>query len=453
MAYGAIAASRLTTALIPYSTSAQIAATYSTPASVTTQISAALTPYSTSAQINTLLGSYLTTTNAAATYSTPASVDTQISTALTPYSTTVQIAAAYVPSAAQSGRKFAASPADGTSGAITYRAIVAADIPALSYATSVGLALPSELTVTNSPVTGSGTLTGVWANQTTGKVFAAPNGSTGTPTFRTIASADLTTALTTPPAIGGTTPGTAGFTTTTIKQTQDYSSGAGVQWTPSFSLLSVAGISVLQIRVNNEMLAIGGTAGRFAQSTAYNNVFLGHGAGSAVTTGGSNTFVGSNAGRDLTTGGSNLFYGAFAGLTMTTGNGNVMIGNGSGQNATGSTNIFVGNSTGANAGTSTGSVFVGNAAGYYETNSNRLILSNQQGTNQADAQAKAILYGVMATTAASQTLQFNVGSMGFFAGAPAAKPTITGSRGGNAALASLLTGLASLSLITDSTTA
>lgn len=45
------------------------------------------------------------------------------------------------------------------------------------------------------------------------------------------------------------------------------------------------------------------------------------------------------------------------------------------------------------------------------------------------------------------------GNVGFYGTAPAAKPTVTGSRGGNAALASLLTALASLGLITDSTTA
>lgn len=44
-------------------------------------------------------------------------------------------------------------------------------------------------------------------------------------------------------------------------------------------------------------------------------------------------------------------------------------------------------------------------------------------------------------------------SMGFFGHTPVAGPVVvTGSRGGNAALASLLTGLASLGLITDSTT-
>jgi hypothetical protein len=41
-------------------------------------------------------------------------------------------------------------------------------------------------------------------------------------------------------------------------------------------------------------------------------------------------------------------------------------------------------------------------------------------------------------------------SVGFFGGTPAAKPTVTGSRGSNAALASLLTALAGLGLLTDS---
>lgn len=43
--------------------------------------------------------------------------------------------------------------------------------------------------------------------------------------------------------------------------------------------------------------------------------------------------------------------------------------------------------------------------------------------------------------------------LGFFGGSATAKPTITGSRGGNAAIASLLTALAGLGLLTDSTSA
>lgn len=44
-------------------------------------------------------------------------------------------------------------------------------------------------------------------------------------------------------------------------------------------------------------------------------------------------------------------------------------------------------------------------------------------------------------------------AIGFLGASAIARPTVTGSRGGNAALASLLTALASLGLITDSTTA
>jgi hypothetical protein len=42
--------------------------------------------------------------------------------------------------------------------------------------------------------------------------------------------------------------------------------------------------------------------------------------------------------------------------------------------------------------------------------------------------------------------------MGFFGTNPIIKPTVTGSRGGNAALASLLTQLAALGLVIDSST-
>lgn len=57
--------------------------------------------------------------------------------------------------------------------------------------TSVALALPSIFTVTGSPVTTTGTLTGTLASQTANTVFAAPNGSAGAPTFRTLVAADL----------------------------------------------------------------------------------------------------------------------------------------------------------------------------------------------------------------------------------------------------------------------
>lgn len=58
--------------------------------------------------------------------------------------------------------------------------------------TSVGLSLPAIFTVTNSPVTSSGTLTGTLANQSANLVWAGPaSGSAAAPTFRSLATADL----------------------------------------------------------------------------------------------------------------------------------------------------------------------------------------------------------------------------------------------------------------------
>lgn len=60
-----------------------------------------------------------------------------------------------------------------------------------SAVSSVGLSLPSFITVSGSPVTTSGTLTGTLASQATNTVFAAPNGSSGAPTFRMLVAADI----------------------------------------------------------------------------------------------------------------------------------------------------------------------------------------------------------------------------------------------------------------------
>jgi hypothetical protein len=60
--------------------------------------------------------------------------------------------------------------------------------------TSVGLNMPSTFNVTDSPVTGSGTISVTWASETANKVFASPDGTNGTPTFRSLAANDLPTA-------------------------------------------------------------------------------------------------------------------------------------------------------------------------------------------------------------------------------------------------------------------
>jgi hypothetical protein len=76
--------------------------------------------------------------------------------------------------------------------------------------TSVGLSMPTQFTVTNSPVTTSGTLTAAWATQTANTVFAGPStGGAVAPTFRSLVAADV-------PTLNQNTTGTASNVTGTV---------------------------------------------------------------------------------------------------------------------------------------------------------------------------------------------------------------------------------------------
>jgi len=57
--------------------------------------------------------------------------------------------------------------------------------------TSVGLSLPNIFSVTNSPVTGSGTLTATFTTQTAGTVLAAPINNNAAPSFRALVASDI----------------------------------------------------------------------------------------------------------------------------------------------------------------------------------------------------------------------------------------------------------------------
>jgi hypothetical protein len=75
---------------------------------------------------------------------------------------------------------------------------------------SVGLSLPSILSVSGSPVTSSGTLSASLANQNANLVFAGPaSGSAAAPTFRTLVAADI-------PTLNQNTTGTASNVTGTV---------------------------------------------------------------------------------------------------------------------------------------------------------------------------------------------------------------------------------------------
>ena len=63
--------------------------------------------------------------------------------------------------------------------------------------TSVGLTMPAEFSVANSPITGAGTLAVTKATQTANVVFGGPaTGPPAAPTFRSLVAADL-------PAVAG----------------------------------------------------------------------------------------------------------------------------------------------------------------------------------------------------------------------------------------------------------
>jgi hypothetical protein len=78
----------------------------------------------------------------------------------------------------------------GANGYITNITNVA--LPASGTVTSVGLAAPTQFTVSGSPVTTSGTLTLAWNTQTANTVLAGPTtGAAAAPTFRALVPADL----------------------------------------------------------------------------------------------------------------------------------------------------------------------------------------------------------------------------------------------------------------------
>jgi hypothetical protein len=108
-----------------------------------------------------------------------------------------------------------AAPSGGN-GTPSFRALVASDLPAgTGTVTSVGLSLPAELTVSGSPVTTTGTLTAVWASEGQNFIFAAPSGSAGAPAFRALTSGDLPAGTGTVTSIATTSPISGGTITTT----------------------------------------------------------------------------------------------------------------------------------------------------------------------------------------------------------------------------------------------
>lgn len=269
-----------------------------------------------------------------------------------------------------------------------------------------------------------------FGTQTANTVLAGPtSGGAATPTFRAIVSADLTTALTTPPAIGQTTPAAGKFT----------------------NLDATSYISLVRTGADANV-SIDSTAGTNRQFVFYTG---GSARWSWACDSGSES--GSNAGSDFRI---TRYSDAGSGLSQI-----IVISRATGVITTEAKDAgtaavldvldMVHHSSGtAAAGYGTGIVLRGQST---SQNSRELIRLRGAWTTATDASRKA--RGTLSAwdTAERDCIMWEASGsaamLGFYGTAPITKPAPTGSRGGNAALASLLTALANLGLITDSTSA
>lgn len=200
-----------------------------------------------------------------------------------------------------------------------------------------------------------------YENQTANLIFAGPNtGSPAAPSFRALVAADLATALTMPPAIGGTTPAAGTFTT--------------LQANTSLLVNTTGEMATFGTGSGSARIVVRGAAGNSREIR--------------LSTG---------------TGPTSPRWGVLATSTA---------------------------ESGSEAGTNFGVARYNDAGSFVDL---ALQIIRSSGEVQVENALKV------------------KGNIGFFNTSPGSKPTITGSRGSNAALASLLTAGATLGLWTDST--
>jgi hypothetical protein len=112
-----------------------------------------LTGYVTTSNLTTTLNSYVTTSNLTTTlnsYATTSSLSSYVtssslSTTLSGYIQSNAFSVAPTNFADQVANQILAGPSSGPAGSVTFRALVAADIPALSYASPASVALKANI--------------------------------------------------------------------------------------------------------------------------------------------------------------------------------------------------------------------------------------------------------------------------------------------------------------------
>lgn len=118
-----------------------------------------------------------------------------------------------------------AAPLSGGPGAPAFRQLTQADIQGGVGVTSLGLTMPADFTVANSPVTGAGAIAVTRASQAAGLVLASPAGAAGVPAYRALVGTDLPNP------------------STTTKGGVQAVAAAAHQWVNSISAAGVPGVS------------------------------------------------------------------------------------------------------------------------------------------------------------------------------------------------------------------
>jgi len=215
----------------------------------------------------------------------------------------------------------------------------------------------------------------------------------GAPAYRGIASADIATALTTPGAIGGTTPSTGAFTTLNIPAT-----------TSTVGQITQAGTKIFHT-YGTLNLFIGANSGNFTTTGAGANCGIGSLTLSSLIGGTKNMAVGSAALQNVQGGSSNVGVGEAAGNSITSGSANVLVGGNAGQLIISASNNTVIGYQAMISGTGSSNVMMGTYAGYSATGgANNVLIGTHAG--RAELGGAAITSGSFNTMLGDQTSAF-----------------------------------------------
>lgn len=309
--------------------------------------------------------------------------------------------------------------------------------------TSIALTMPADFSVGGTPITGAGTLAVTRTTQTANTVQAGPgSGAAATPSYRALVAADVPdlSAVYLPVArlTGGGVLATAGYTLT-------------LPATGTAAL--VERDNVFSVAQGVRVAAAGVAAGLYAPYVASDAL-------PAIVGGGSTTGNAQAGVSGLSDSG--------AGVQGTSNTGPAVLGILTGPGFGGVEARYTGSNVGQQQlmtlrNNTTGTVVAGtgvqfNIYGKSATVADRLIGQLTAVWGVATDAVRTGLVRITAGDSGGARVGLAVGSsgsapmLGFFGATAAIRPTVTGTQNGNPALASMLTGLAGLGLLTDSST-